>query len=300
MISMSKLAYLPTIGIGTGLWLRDWDPLSKEHALELAQYAVENGPAFFDTARSYGGGWSEDVLGEALAGVPRDRYFLASKAAFRDAAAGPEALRSSLLRSVETSLKQLRVDYLDILHLHDPDCCLVDAIEVAFPVLMELKRQGVARAIGSGMNQWQMLLEFARQVEGVDCFLLAGRYTLLEQGGLPLLDLCSQKGIAVFLGGVYNTGILATGAQPGAIHNYRPASPEILARVSRMQAVCGRYGFPLRAAAVQFALSHPAVRSLVLGVRTVAEYQQALEAVAIPIPAPFWDELREEIHQGNS
>jgi D-threo-aldose 1-dehydrogenase len=177
--------------------------------------------------------------------------------------------------------------------LHDPDCCLKDALDTALPTLCQLRDQGVIRAVGSGMNQWQMLAEFAQHAD-VDCFLLAGRYTLLEQTSLPLLELCRQKNIALFLGGVYNSGILATGAVPGARYQYAPAPPEILAKVARLEAVCARHGVSLQTAALQFPLAHPAVRTLIIGANSVTEYASALAASNAPIPAELWQELRHE------
>ena len=287
---------VPVIGVGTGMWRWEQDALSQAQVDDLVRVVLSSGRAFFDTAPRYGAAFSEQSLGRALRGVTRSAYLLASKTGLvpeYDAAVDTRLTRDVLLRGVEASLKRLGTDYLDILHLHDPDCCLQEALDVAFPVLLELRDQGVVRAVGAGMNQWQMLAEFARRVD-VDCFLLAGRYTLLEQEALPLLDLCQRKGIALFLGGVYNSGILATGAQPGAYYNYQSASPEILQRVARMEALCQRYQAPLRAAAVQFPLAHPAVRALILGVRSVQEFGEALATRQFPIPPALWRDLRAE------
>src|SRR5205823_12551752 len=122
----------------------------------------------------------------------------------------------------------------------------------AYPALHELRAQGVIGALGAGMNQWQMLSDFARAGD-FDCFMLAGRYTLLEQGALAtFLPLCAQKNIAVIIAGPYNSGILATGAAPGALWNYKPAPPALLERVAAIQSVCARHDVPLKAAALQF------------------------------------------------
>ena len=121
---------------------------------------------------------------------------------------------------------------------------------------------------------------------------MAGRYTLLDHSALTLLDFCQQKGIAIFLGSVYATGILATGAVEGARYIYRPASEEILIRVSAMEALCAEHGIPLRAAALQFALAHPAVRSLVIGGQSIAEWQDNEAMLGVKIPSAFWQDLR--------
>jgi D-threo-aldose 1-dehydrogenase len=285
---------LPRIGLGTGTWNHD-TTLPQSHWEALVEYVLSQPNPFFDTAALYGAGLSETRLGAALKGVPRERYRIASKTGW-DTAGGVNRnnfTRDWTLFSVEASLKRLGLDYLDIIHVHDPDCCQQQALEEAFPALYGLRDQGVVRAIGSGMNQWPMLLHFARHAD-VDCFLLAGRYTLLEQTALPLLDECQARGIALFLGGVYNSGILVTGPVPGARYNYAPAPPEVLARASRLQAVCDRHGVPLHVAALQFARAHPAVPTLVIGANSPAEFQAALAGLEVPIPAALWVELRAE------
>ena len=250
---------------------------------------------FFDTAALYGAGLSETRLGAALKGVPRDSYRVASKTGW-DTSDGTDRnnfSRDWTLFSVEASLKRLGLDTLDIVHVHDPDCCQQQALDEAFPALSGLRDQGVIRAIGAGMNQWQMLAHFAQHTD-IDCCLLAGRYTLLEQGALPLLALCQARGITVFPGGVYNSGILVTGPVPGARYNYAPAPPEILERVSRLQAACARHAVPMHAAALQFPRAHPAVRTLVIGANNPAEFQAALDGLDAPIPAALWTDLRAE------
>jgi D-threo-aldose 1-dehydrogenase len=292
---------LPVLGLGTGAWMSPFPAIPKDQAVGLVHFMLDRGESLFDTSPLYGRGVSEEWLGEAREKYPRERAVISTKAGYvietgvepRPKWVRTEWTRENMLRSVEASLARLRTDYVDIVHLHDPDCCPEDALKIAFPALAELREQGVIRAVGAGMNQWQMLVDFANQAD-FDCFMLAGRYTLLEQQSLPLLDLCLEKGIALFLGGVYNTGILATGAQPGARYNYRPASPEILERVARIEAICARYEISLRAAALQYPLAHPAVRSLVLGAQSISEYSEAISAVEMPVPADFWNELRTE------
>ena len=200
--------------------------------------------------------------------------------------------RDMVLRSVEDSLKRLKLDYLDTCLIHDADTHFREALEEAYPTLVELKSQVIIRGIGAGMNQWEMEAEFARQVE-FDCFLLAGRYSLLEQGPVhELLPLCERKNISVILGGVFNTGILATGAVRGARHNYAEAPPEIMDKTRKIEVVCSRDKITLKSAALQFPLAHPAVKSLVVGMVTPHEIDENLAALSAPIPPDFWGEIR--------
>jgi len=297
MTSMtSRLANwpLPTIGLGTGAWQQP-NAIQPKDIPALVEFVLSQPNPAFDTAPLYGSGDSETWLGAALRGVPRDSFVVTSKAGWAIQPGGAPAkhdfTRDGILRSIEGSLKRLGLSYLDIAHVHDADDNQQEALDVAFPTLCELRDQGVVRAVGSGMNQWQMLAEFAQHAD-VDCFLLAGRYTLLEQTSLPLLKLCQEKGIALFLGGVYNTGILATGAVPGARFQYGTAPAAILEKVRQLQAVCERYGVALPTAALQFPLGHPAVRTLIIGANSIAEFTTAVTAVKTPIPAALWADLR--------
>jgi D-threo-aldose 1-dehydrogenase len=168
-----------------------------------------------------------------------------------------------------------------------------EAMKNAYPILDDLRRQGMIKAIGVGMNQWQMLSDFA-QAGDFDCFLLAGRYTLLEQEPLnKFLPLCEKKKISVIIGGPYNSGILATGAVEGAYYNYQPAPPRMLARVRQIEEVCARHGVALQAAALQFPFGHPAVTSIIPGARSVAELRVNIAYFQQPIPTDFWAELKQ-------
>jgi D-threo-aldose 1-dehydrogenase len=287
---------LPTIALGTGAWQQP-NAIQPKDIPALVEFVLSQPNPAFDTAPLYGSGDSETWLGAALRGVPRDSYRVTSKAGWAIQPGGASAIhdftRDGILRSIEGSLERLGLSYLDIAHIHDADDNKQDALDVAFPTLCELRDQGVVRAVGSGMNQWQMLAEFAQQAD-VDCFLLAGRYTLLEQTSLPLLKLCQEKGLALFLGGVYNSGILATGAVPGARFQYDTAPAAIMDKVRRLQDVCARHGVALPTAALQFPLAHPAVRTLVIGANSIAEFTTALNAVNASSPAALWADLRSE------
>jgi D-threo-aldose 1-dehydrogenase len=163
------------------------------------------------------------------------------------------------------------------------------------PVLMELRAQGLVKAIGAGMNQWEMELRFAKEGD-FDGFPLAGRYTLLEQTALhEFLPYCVEKKISVIAGGPYNSGILAANhLTSAATYNYRESPPAIIEKAQKIKAVCDRYHVPMRAAALQFILAHPAIVSVIPGARSVNELEENFELVTHPIPAAFWAELKAE------
>jgi D-threo-aldose 1-dehydrogenase len=296
---------LPRIGMGTAPLGGLFEAVSDETAHATIELAWERGIRFFDTAPLYGLGLSEQRLGRFLAGRPRDDFVLATKVGRllrADAPAQPrEAIWNDVpalnpvfdfsydgvLRSVEESLQRLGLDRIDVLHIHDPDDHYEEAMTGAYPALDRLRSEGVIRAVGAGMNQAEMLVRFTREAD-FDCFLVAGRCTLLDQAALPeLLPLCAERGIAVIAGGVFNSGLLAG----GTTFNYRPAPSELLEEAARLEAVCARHDVPLAAAALQFPLRNPAVTSILLGPRAPAELAQNLDLLDVPIPAGLWDEL---------
>ena len=216
--------------------------------------------------------------------------------------------REGVLRSLEDSLRRMNLDRVDIALIHDPDefdsalpdvkvrepVHYAEAIDETFPTLAELRSQGVIKAIGVGMNQWQALTRFAHDAD-FDCFLLAGRYTLLEHSALPeLLPLCEEKRISVILGGPYNSGILASDLSPGVQYFYADAASEVLERARRINAVCELHRVPIKAAALQFGLAHPAVAATIPGPRSVTEVDENFEMAGFPIPTEMWDELKHE------
>lgn len=199
-----------------------------------------------------------------------------------------------VMRSVEGSLERLGLDRIDMLFIHDPDDHHREALDGAYRALDELRSSGEVKAIGVGMNHPGPMAQFAREAS-FDCFLLAGKYTLLDQSGLDeLLPECVERGITVNVGGVFNSGLLAD-PRPGVTFDYHPVvegSP-ILERARRMAEVCGRHGVPLAAAALQFPLAHPAVGAVLAGVRSPAEVDEDVRLFTWPIPAQLWEELRE-------
>jgi D-threo-aldose 1-dehydrogenase len=284
------------LGLGTAP-LGNWHtPTSDEQAVAVVRAALAAGMNLVDTAPLYGAGLAEQRVGAAIADLPREKVIISTKVGRLvqpDGGVIFDFSRDGVLRSHEASLKRLGVDRIDVLLIHDPDDHGRQALDEAFPALAELRAQGAIGAIGAGMNQWQMLADFARNAD-FDCFLLAGRYTLLEQTSLEFLELCRSRNIGVFLGGVFNSGILATGPRPGAKFQYEDAPAAVLERAGRIEAVCQRHSVPLATAALQFAAAHPAVTALVLGGVTPLEVETNLRARTTLIPAELWDELRAE------
>jgi D-threo-aldose 1-dehydrogenase len=197
------------------------------------------------------------------------------------------------MRSIADSLERLRLDRVDAVYIHDPDAHFQEALSCAYVALDRLRDEGVIAGIGVGMNRWEMLARFAREAR-FDMFLIAGRYTLLDQSALlELLPLCVERQIAVVIGGVFNSGIL-TDPREGATFDYVPAEHAWLEKARRIRDVCERHGVPLKAAALQFPLAHPAVATVLSGSRSVAELLENERMMRHPIPTDLWQDLRAE------
>ncbi len=294
--------------------------LPEEQALATVAAAYDCGVRLFDTAPLYGNGLSEHRFGHVLRRLPHD-FVLCTKVGRYLRPEAPERIERSgfvgglnmrfvfdysydgAMRAVEQSFQRLGVERIDVLHIHDVDVWthgdayeqrFREAIEGAYRALHELRTQGVVGAIGVGVNETAPLLRFAAHGD-FDCFMLAGRYTLLEHTALDdLLPLCAAKGIGILTAGPYNSGILASGAVAGAKYNYRDAPPEIMQRVARIEAVCRRHAVPLPAAALQFPLGHKSVAAMVPGAVKPAEVERNVALISHPIPADFWAELKHE------
>jgi D-threo-aldose 1-dehydrogenase len=299
------------LGLGCAALGGLYGDIPEDQAEAVVQRALDLGLNFFDTAPLYGSGKSEARLGRALKGVPRDSYVLASKVGrILVPADGSERGQEiydnpppfkpvfdfsyeGVMRSFESSLERLGVDRIDILHIHDPDDHYEAAIKGAYPALDQLRSQGVIRGVSAGMNQWEMLARFAREGR-FDCFLLAGRYSLLEQEAMDeLLPLCLEQKIGIMAGGTYNSGILAKGAQPGSKYNYADAPPQIIEKARRLEEVAARHQVNIKAAASQFALAHPAITCIIPGTRQPARVDENFALLKEQIPTAFWDELKE-------
>ena len=288
------------LGMGTAPIGNLYSPLDDAEAIETVQRSFENGIRFFDTAPLYGTGEAERRLGSALRGIPRDEVVIQTKVGRivrPDRSIYFDYSRDGVMKSLEDSLERLGMDRVDILLVHDPDYENAEvhyqqAMDEAFPALVDLREQGVIGAVGAGMNQWEMVWEFAKKID-VNCFLLAGRYTLLEQTSLDFLDWCTENDVSIFLGGVYNSGILATGPVSGAKYEYMDAPEEILAKARRLQEITTGHGVPLHVAALHFARAHPAIASLVIGSATAAEADDNRAIWDVETPAAMWQELHQ-------
>jgi len=287
----------------------DDESTSAVHAARAA------GITYFDTAPHYGLGLSERRLGRALADTARDEIVISTKVgrllvdspetADRQDDEGfvvPASVRrewdfsaDGVKRSIEDSLTRLGTDRIDIVYLHDPDDHEEQATREALPALLDLRAQGVIRAVGAGMNQSAMPARFI-EAHDLDVVMLAGRLTLLDQTGLTdLMPLAARRGVAVVAAGVYNSGLLSsTEISPDAHFDYAPASSEMLARARRLAAICRSHGVDLPSAAVQYSLRHPAVVSAVIGMRTAAHVESSIDRRTTDIPDELWVELDAE------
>jgi D-threo-aldose 1-dehydrogenase len=273
--------------------------------------AWDVGVRYFDTAPHYGLGLAERRLAEGLAG--RAGFIVSTKVGRLLEPSSADATddegfavrsthfrvrdysRDGVLRSLESSLERLGLDHVDILFVHDPDDHYREALDGAFPALDELRSQGVITSYGAGMNQAEMLADFVRETD-LDVVMLAGRYTLLEQGALDdLLPECERRDVSVIAAGVFNSGLLAR-ARPreDATYNYEPAPAELLARVHRIADVLERHETSLPVAAAQFALAHPAVATVCLGARSADQVQRNATLFDEPVPGAAWSELVSE------
>ena len=287
----------------------DDESTSAVHAARAA------GITYFDTAPHYGLGLSERRLGRALAETAREEIVISTKVgrllvdspetADRQDDEGfvvPASVRrewdfsaDGVKRSIEDSLTRLGTDRIDIVYLHDPDDHEEQATREALPALLDLRAQGVIRAVGAGMNQSAMPTRFI-EAHDLDVVMLAGRLTLLDQTGLmDLMPLAARRGVAVVAAGVYNSGLLSsTEISPDAHFDYAPASSEMLARAHRLAAICRSHGVDLPSAAVQYSLRHPAVVSAVIGMRTAAHVESSIDRRTTDIPDELWVELDAE------
>lgn len=295
------------LGLGSAPLGGLFEAVADDEALRTVESAWQAGIRYFDTAPLYGHGLAEQRLGEVLRTKPRDEFVLATKVGRLLRAGAPaepgqfykgvppvnpvfDFSYDGVMRSVEESLTRLGLDRIDVLHIHDPDDHFDEALSGAFPALDRLRAEGSIKAVGAGMNQSEMLVRFAREAD-FDCFLVAGRYTLLDRSGADeLLPLCVERGIAIIAGGVFNSGILAD-PRPGATFNYTAAPPDLVSRARELKAICEGHGVDLKAAAIQFPLRHPAVALVLTGCRSVSEVEDNVRAFQAHVPDDLWREL---------
>ena len=312
------------LGFGAAPLGNLYRPLTEKEARATLDAAWSAGVRYYDTAPLYGLGLSETRLNGFLRAKPRESYLLSTKVgrllqlckpedrsrqgAFFETPTRQEIFDYSYdgaMRSLEFSLERLGVDALDIVYCHDvdifthgskaaSDARISEFMNGGYKALHDLRAQGVIKAIGVGVNEWQVCETMARAGD-FDLFLLAGRYTLLEQEALDsFLPLCEARGIGIALGGPFNSGILASGPVEGAFYNYNPAPPAILERVAKIQHICTAHGVQLKEAALQFPLHHPSVVSVIPGAQSAAQVQENARMMGVAIPPALWADLKAE------
>ncbi|SKA39886.1 D-threo-aldose 1-dehydrogenase [Enhydrobacter aerosaccus] len=299
--------------------------ISNAKATALTNAAYDGGVRYFDTSPFYGYGRSELRMGAALREKPRDAFVLSTKIGrvmhvMRPGEPKPADFREhglpgfapvfdytydGVMRSLEHSHLRLGLAKIDIALVHDVDFWTIqdrDILDQRFKTVMdsgfraldELRKAGIISAIGVGINEADTSLRFI-QAGDFDCMLLAGRYTLLEQGALEaFLPECVTRGVSVILGGPYNSGILASGVTETATHDYVQAPAPLIDKARKIEAICGRHGVELGAAALQFPLHHPALCSVIPGALGVDEVKQNVARLSATIPAELWSELKHE------
>jgi len=299
--------------------------ISDAEAMALTDAAYEGGVRYFDTSPFYGYGRSELRMGAALRQRPREEYVLSTKVgrilhAMKPGDKPPADFRQNglpgfapvfdytydgVMRSLEHSHLRLGLARIDIALIHDVDFWTIKdrsileerfktVMDSGFKALDELRKAGVIGAVGVGINESDTSLRFI-QAGNFDCMLLAGRYTLLEQGGLEaFLPECVKRNVSVILGGPYNSGIVTGDVKPGATHDYVAASASLIEKAQKIEAVCQRHGVALGAAAMQFPLFHPAVCAVIPGALSATEVKQNIARLSAKIPVELWSELKRE------
>lgn len=311
------------LGLGGAALGNLYEAVSDAQARALIEAAWADGCRCFDTAPHYGHGLSERRMGDALRPHPREAFSLSSKVGRlltpdRQAPTSQHGYvqvlpfvqhwdfsAAGMRASVEHSLQRLGLPCLDTVFIHDMDAntqgeraaaVFRQVLDEALPALAQLQAEGLVRHIGLGVNDHTVVAQLLQHAD-LDALLLAGRYTLLDTAALPdLMPQLQRRGVALALGGVFNSGLLAARidtARP-LTFNYAPAPRAWIDKALRLQAVCDRHGVPIEAAALQFALHHPATSLVLLGARSAQEWRHAREAARAVIPAAFWAELRHE------
>ncbi|GAA1519358.1 aldo/keto reductase [Sphaerisporangium rubeum] len=307
-VIVGRGARVTRLGVGTAPLGNLFTAVTDDQAAATVTAAWEAGVRYFDTAPHYGLGLSERRLGAALRQWPRGFYTVSTKVGrlldpTEETGKDDEGFdvprthrrvwdfsRDGVRRSLESSLKRLGLDHVDIVLLHDPDDHWRQAVTEAYPALAELRSQGVVKAIGVGMNQWQMPARFVEETD-LDVILLAGRHTLLDRSGTPLLDLCRTRGVPVIAAGVFNSGLLATHDATGT-YDYAPPPEAVRTRVRHLTTLCDHHGVTLPQAALAYPLRHPAVVSVLVGVRSPEEIKANATLAATPVPESLWHDLQ--------
>ena len=303
---------LTELGLGAAQLGNLYSETSDEQAANAVAEAWSDGIRYFDTAPHYGLGLSERRLGAALAAYPREQFIVSSKVG-RLLVPSPKTAdqndsdgflvpadhrrvfdfsRDGVMRSLESTLERSGLDHIDIVYLHDPDEHWEAASSTGVGALVELRDQGIIRAIGVGINQSEMATRFVRSTD-IDLVMIAGRYTLLEQGALAdLLPLAQERNVGIVIAGVYNSGLLSR-ARPatGSKYDYADAPEQLIDRATRIAQACERHGVSLPEAAIAFPLLHPAVVSVVIGARSAEQVAGNVARYLAPVPPTLWAEL---------
>lgn len=306
-----------TLGLGGATLAGSFRPVSAEQARATVAHALDCGINYMDTAPHYGAGRSEHLFGDVLRERPGEAFLSTKVGRILRPARGPVENKTEfvnplpfeatydysydgVMRSFEDSQQRLGLNTVDILYVHDIGVAThgekgnkplwQQLVGGGYRALHELRDSGVVKAIGLGVNEWQVLMD-ALALGDWDVFLLAGRYTLLEQTSLdPFLTTCLARGASVVVGGPFNSGILAG----GSTFNYARAPEEIVSKVRALEAVCREFGVPLPAAALQFPLTHPAVCNVLPGPRSPEELDGILDWWFTEIPTELWTTLGAE------
>lgn len=307
------------IGLGTVSFGGLYTPTTQDMATEAVRAALDSGVNYFDTAPLYGYGASEMRLARALEGVPRSRYVISTKVGrvldpiseaenrgrkeILSVNPAPNRVRDDytrdgIMRSFESSMERLKTDHFEIVFIHYGDITPANdkrIMDEAYPLLLELRSQGMLGAIGMGMDEAPGMLRLAKKLD-FDVCMLAFRHTLLDWSALDeLFPYFQKKGVSVVIAAPYTGGILAMDdLSKNPKYLYRDAPPEVVARTQRIKDICGRHGVPLRAAALQFALGHPVIASTVPGGRNGAEVRDNVARASMKIPKAMWNELVKE------
>jgi D-threo-aldose 1-dehydrogenase len=279
---------------------RLYEPVSDDEAIATVRRASDQGVCMFDTAPLYGFGESERRLGLALRELAREQITISTKIG-RILQAGDGRIEptfgyspTAIRRSLAGSLERLGVDRVDVVHVHDPDLHMEEVLRTTLPALRAMQADETIGAVGAGMNHSAPLTRFVESGL-VDCVLIAGRWTLLDQSALDdLLPAALANGVSVIAAGVFNSGVLADPDGPLGHYFYGPTPPDVLARVRRIQEICRHHDVSLQSAALQFPLLHPAVTTVCIGCRSVMEVESNGADLAAGIPAELWSALVRE------
>ncbi len=310
------------LGFGAAPLGNLYQATSEKDAQSTFETAWKAGIRYFDTAPLYGLGLSETRLNHFLRGKRRDSYVISTKVGrllkvcapgertgigkFFDTPSRQEVFDytyDGVMRSLEASLERIGIDHIDVVFVHDVDVFthkseaardvhVKTLMSSGYRALLKLRDEKVIKAFGAGINEWQVAETLTMQGD-FDIFLLAGRYTLLEQEALEsFLPICEKRGIGIVLGGPYNSGILATGAKPGAKYNYDAAPKDILDRVRKIEAVCKAHKVKLPQAALRFPVTHPSVVSVIPGAVSPKEVALNVKTMSVKIPKSLWKDLK--------